>query len=81
MQKEEKKEVVKKLRELFSSRDEFFNYLDSKASKIPNTDVLDFGDNKELKEIYAKFYSYDYSIRKLLPYLYKVYEIKIWKLF
>ena len=54
MQKEEKKEVVKKLRELFSSRDEFFNYLDFKASKIPNTDVLDFGDDKELKEIYAK---------------------------
>ena len=77
MQKEEKKEVVKKLRELFNSRDEFFNYLDSKVSKVPNTDVLDFGDNKELKEIYAKFYSYDYSIRKLLPYLYKTYEIKI----
>lgn len=77
MQKEEKKEVVKKLMELFSSRDEFFNYLDSKVSKVPNTDVLDFGDNEELKEIYAKFYSYDYSIRKLLPYLYKVYEIKI----
>ncbi|MCZ6102849.1 MAG: CmeU family protein [Campylobacter ureolyticus] len=76
MQKEEKKEVVKKLRELFSSRDEFFSYLDSKVSKVPNTDVLDFGD-KELKEIYAKFYSYDYSIRKLLPYLYKAYEIKI----
>ncbi|WP_311337226.1 CmeU family protein [Campylobacter ureolyticus] len=77
MQKEEKKEVVKKLRELFSSRDEFFSYLDSKVSKIPNTDVLDFRDDKELKEIYAKFYSYDYSIRKLLPYLYKAYEIKI----
>ena len=77
MHKEEKKEVVKKLRELFSSRDEFFSYLDSKAPKVPNTDILDFGDNKELKEIYAKFYSYDYSIRKLLPYLYKAYEIKI----
>lgn len=75
--KDDKKEVIKKIKELFHSRDEFFAHLDSKVSNIPNTDILDFKDNDELKEIYAKFYSYDYAIRKLLPYVYKAYDIKI----
>jgi len=46
--------------------------------KVAGTDVFDFAAVKEadLKALYAKFYSYDYSIRKLLPNVYEAFGVK-----
>ena len=45
--------------------------------KIAGTDVFDFerAGAASLKEVYAKFYGYDYAARKLLPYLYRTYGL------
>ncbi len=45
--------------------------------KVAGTDVFDFAAVKEadLKALYAKFYSYDYSIRKLLPNVYEAFGV------
>ncbi|MBP3223837.1 MAG: hypothetical protein J6M14_00865 [Campylobacter sp.] len=73
----EKELVEQNIKELLGARAGFFALLDEKVPKIAGTDVFDFANAKEanLREIYAKFYSYDYAIRKLLPYLYKAYGV------
>ncbi|EIA0022711.1 hypothetical protein ACLU5X_001950, partial [Campylobacter jejuni] len=46
-------------------------------AKINDTEVFDFKNAKNLnpEEVYKQFYHFDYAIRKLLPAIYKVYEI------
>lgn len=71
---EEEKEFIKsQIEELLKARDGFFEVLDANVPKKGNTNVFNFDacKDKSLKELYAKFYSYDYSIRKILPYIYK----------
>lgn len=45
--------------------------------KSMDTEVFDFKNAKNLnpEEVYKQFYHFDYAIRKLLPAIYKVYEI------
>ncbi|MDL0088477.1 CmeU family protein [Campylobacter gastrosuis] len=70
--------VDEKLKEIFKARDEFFKLLDQNVPKINGTEVFDFKNAKsvDLKDVYAKFYAYDYSVRKLLPDVYKAFDIK-----
>ena len=77
MNESEKQEVEKNIKELLAARAEFFKFLDERVPKIAGTDVFDFerAGTASLKEIYAKFYGYDYAARKLLPYLYRTYEL------
>ncbi|NLK66038.1 MAG: hypothetical protein GX282_00960 [Campylobacteraceae bacterium] len=73
------KEIIEEqLKKFGESREEFFKLLDSLVPRLTNTDVFDFEncEDKNLKEIYAKFYSYDYAIRRILPFVYKAYDIK-----
>ncbi|TKX32611.1 CmeU family protein [Campylobacter aviculae] len=73
----EKSEVVKNLNILFKKRSEFYSFFDKNIEKINNTEVFDFKNSKDLnaEEIYKQFYHYDYAIRKILPAIYKAYEI------
>lgn len=76
---QEKSEVVKsKIEAILKARSEFFAELDTQVSKIEGTDVFDFSkcEKGDLKAIYAKFYAYDYSVRKLLPDVYEAYGVK-----
>lgn len=75
---QEKSEVVKnQIEEILKARSEFFAELDRQVPKVAGTDVFDFSAVKEadLKALYAKFYSYDYSIRKLLPNVYEAFGV------
>ena len=74
---EQKELVEKNIKELLGARAEFFKFLDERVPKITGTDVFDFerADTASLKEVYAKFYGYDYAARKLLPYLYRAYGV------
>ncbi len=49
---------------------------DKEIPKFKNTDVFDFSNQDDLKEIYTHFYKFDYAIRKLLPSIYKAYDIE-----
>ena len=73
----QKELVEKNIKELLGARAEFFKFLDERVPKIADTDVFDFerADTTSLKEVYAKFYGYDYAARKLLPYLYRAYGV------
>ena len=77
MNESEKQEVEKNIKERLAARAEFFKFLDERVPKIAGTDVFDFerAGAASLKEIYAKFYGYDYAARKLLPYLYRAYGL------
>ncbi|MBR8462606.1 hypothetical protein KDE12_07040 [Campylobacter sp. faydin G-105] len=70
-------QVAAKLEQIFKARSEFFAELDRQVPKINNTDVFDFNavSSTNLKEIYAKFYAYDYNVRKLLPDVYAAYDV------
>ncbi|MCR4942671.1 MAG: hypothetical protein K5978_07775 [Campylobacter sp.] len=74
---DKKDEINAKLEAIFSARKEFFALLDELVPKKNGTDVFDFekAKNPELKEIYAKFYAFDYNVRKLLPDVYKAYGV------
>ena len=73
----QKELVEKNIKELLGARAEFFKFLDERVPKIADTDVFDFerAGEASLKEVYAKFYGYDYAARKLLPYLYRAYGV------
>lgn len=79
MEKVDKKEILEvQIRELLKARGEFFDFLDAKIPRKNGTDVFDFKqcEDDNLKAVYAKFYSYDYAIRRLLPYVYEAYGVK-----
>ncbi|HEF1643473.1 TPA: hypothetical protein R8T94_001019 [Campylobacter jejuni] len=73
----DKAKIVQKLNALFKQRAEFYSYFDENIAKINDTEVFDFKNAKNLnpEEVYKQFYHFDYAIRKLLPAIYKVYEI------
>ncbi|EIY3560067.1 hypothetical protein MMU62_000816 [Campylobacter jejuni] len=73
----DKAKIVQNLNALFKQRAEFYSYFDENISKINNTEVFDFKNAKNLnpEEVYKQFYHFDYAIRKLLPAIYKAYEI------
>ncbi|MFK0404455.1 CmeU family protein [Campylobacter jejuni] len=73
----DKNQIVQNLNDLFKQRAEFYSYFDENVAKINNTEVFDFKNAKNLnpEEVYKQFYHFDYAIRKLLPAIYKAYEI------
>ncbi|EOV0671703.1 CmeU family protein [Campylobacter jejuni] len=73
----DKAKIVQNLNALFKQRAEFYSYFDENIAKINNTEVFDFKNDKNLnpEEVYKQFYHFDYAIRKLLPAIYKAYEI------
>ena len=73
----DKAKIVQNLNTLFKQRVEFYSYFDKNIAKINNTEVFDFKSAKNLnpEEVYKQFYHFDYAIRKLLPTIYKAYEI------
>lgn len=73
----DKAKIVQNLNTLFKQRAEFYSYFDKNIAKINNTEVFDFKSVKNLnpEEVYKQFYHFDYAIRKLLPAIYKAYEI------
>lgn len=73
----DKAKIVQNLNTLFKQRAEFYSYFDKNIAKINNTEVFDFKNAKNLnpEEVYKQFYHFDYAIRKLLPAIYKAYEI------
>ncbi|EAH7999826.1 hypothetical protein EQJ11_03205 [Campylobacter jejuni] len=73
----DKAKIVQNLNALFKQRAEFYSYFDENIAKINNTEVFDFKNAKNLnpEEVYKQFYHFDYAIRKLLPTIYKAYEI------
>ncbi|HEF6785736.1 TPA: hypothetical protein SAV67_000498 [Campylobacter jejuni] len=73
----DKAKIVQNLNALFKQRAEFYSYIDENIAKINNTEVFDFKNAKNLnpEEVYKQFYHFDYAIRKLLPAIYKAYEI------
>ncbi|HHY1436403.1 TPA: CmeU family protein [Campylobacter jejuni] len=73
----DKAKIVQNLNALFKQRTEFYSYFDKNIAKINNTEVFDFKNAKNLnpEEVYKQFYHFDYAIRKLLPAIYKAYEI------
>ena len=73
----DKAKIVQNLNALFKERAEFYSYFDKNIAKIKNTEVFDFKNAKNLnpEEVYKQFYHFDYAIRKLLPAIYKAYEI------
>ena len=76
---QEKSEIVKaQIEEILKARGEFFAELDRQVPKVAGTDVFDFAavEEADLKALYAKFYAYDYNIRKLLPNVYEAFGVK-----
>lgn len=75
---DEKELITKSVEDLIRARGEFFDVLDKIVPKVNGTQVFDFDacDDANLKEIYAKFYAYDYAIRKILPQIYAKFNIK-----
>ncbi|EAI9055366.1 hypothetical protein C0881_06165 [Campylobacter jejuni] len=73
----DKAKIVQNLNALFKQRAEFYSYFDENIAKINNTEVFDLKNAKNLnpEEVYKQFYHFDYAIRKLLPAIYKAYEI------
>ncbi|EHV5228505.1 hypothetical protein K0T56_000493 [Campylobacter jejuni] len=73
----DKAKIVQNLNALFKQRAEFYSIFDENIAKINNTEVFDFKNAKNLnpEEVYKQFYHFDYAIRKLLPAIYKAYEI------
>lgn len=74
---QERENIEKKLNDIFKARDEFFALLDDNIPKKAGTDVFDFKNakNVDIKDVYTKFYAFDYSVRKLLPDVYKAYDV------
>ncbi|ANE33235.1 CmeU family protein [Campylobacter hyointestinalis] len=65
--------IKNQIESMLKARDAFFEVLDKNVPKQGNSNVFDFESckDKSLKDLYKEFYAYDYSIRKILPYVYK----------
>lgn len=70
-------EVEQILQNLIDKRAEFYKFLDENIEKIPNCDAYDFKDDEKMKKLYEKFFAFDYKVRKILPFIYKVYGVKL----
>ena len=70
-------EVEQNLQNLIDKRAEFYKFLDENIEKIPNCDAYDFKDDEKMKKLYEKFFAFDYRVRKILPFIYKAYGVKL----
>lgn len=70
-------EVEQILQNLIDKRAEFYKFLDENIEKIPNCDAYDFKDDEKIKKLYEKFFAFDYRVRKILPFIYKAYGVKL----
>lgn len=70
-------EVEQILQNLIDKRVEFYKFLDENIEKIPNCDAYDFKDDEKIKKLYEKFFAFDYRVRKILPFIYKAYGVKL----
>ena len=70
-------EVEQNLQNLIDKRTEFYKFLDENIEKIPNCDAYDFKDDEKMKKLYEKFFALDYRVRKILPFIYKAYGVKL----
>lgn len=70
-------EVEQILQNLIDKRAEFYKFLDENIEKIPNCDAYDFKDDEKIKKLYEKFFAFDYKVRKILPFIYKAYGVKL----
>lgn len=70
-------EVEQILQNLIDKRAEFYKFLDENIEKIPNCDAYDFKDDEKMKKLYEKFFAFDYRVRKILPFIYKAYGVKL----
>lgn len=70
-------EVEQILQNLIDKRAEFYKFLDEHIEKIPNCDAYDFKDDEKMKKLYEKFFAFDYRVRKILPFIYKAYGVKL----
>lgn len=70
-------EVEQNLQNLIDKRTEFYKFLDENIEKIPNCDAYDFKDDEKMKKLYEKFFAFDYRVRKILPFIYKAYGVKL----
>lgn len=70
-------EVEQILQNLIDKRVEFYKFLDEHIEKIPNCDAYDFKDDEKMKKLYEKFFAFDYKVRKILPFIYKAYGVKL----
>lgn len=73
----DKTKITQNLNELFRQRAKFYEFFDANIEKMANSDVFNFQKAKDLnaKEVYEHFYHLDYAMRKLLPLIFKAYEI------
>lgn len=71
-----KTEVQNQLNKFYEAREDLYNLFDSVIPKKEGLDIYDFDkcDSEIVKELYKKFYSYDYEARKFQPILRKYYE-------
>ncbi|MDO4674079.1 CmeU family protein [Campylobacter sp.] len=69
--------IIENLNALLKQRAEFYAFFDAHLQKLENTDIFDFKAAKDLRaeEVYRQFYHFDYAMRKLLPAIFKAYEI------
>lgn len=79
------KELVKKqIEEFLAARGRFFEVLDASVPKKGNSTAFDFDACNEpsLKALYKEFYAYDYAVRKMLPHIYKKFDLSfnVWDL-
>jgi len=74
-----KEELISNLNKLFEERAKFYEFFDGNIAKLAKTEVFDFKNAKDLnaKEVYERFYHFDYAMRKLLPSIFKAYEIDV----
>lgn len=70
-------EVERILQNLIEKRAEFYKFLDENIEKIQNCDAYDFKDDEKMKKLYEKFFAFDYKVRKILPFIYKAYGVKL----
>ncbi|NDJ27416.1 hypothetical protein DMB95_08235 [Campylobacter sp. MIT 12-8780] len=72
-----KEQIIADLNELFKQRKEFYAFFDAKIPKKEGLNIFDFEklDDANLRDFHKLFHRYDYAIRKLLPRIYKAYDI------
>lgn len=74
---EERKKIVQnQLKEFYKAREEIYELFDSVIPKKEGLDIYDFDkcDSEIIKELYKKFYAFDYQARKFQPILHRYSE-------
>lgn len=76
MQENKKELVENQLTEFYKARDELYELFDKVIPKLNESELYNLQkcECEILKQIYKKFYKYDYEARKFQPILQKYYE-------